>query len=102
VAILVRAPGRKDNRAGPERANLEMPIIPLPTLGELTFQVTLGLALLLGAGLAAVIPRTRTGFGPYEPQTAMRIIVPSVVMLALSAQTIVSSFLLSLLGMKRT
>ncbi|HYN08017.1 MAG TPA: glycosyltransferase family 2 protein [Vicinamibacterales bacterium] len=60
-----------------------------------------GVAGVIGS-LAAVIPWAQTGFGPYEPQTAMRIIVPSVVMLALSAQTIFSSFLLSLLGMKRT
>jgi glycosyltransferase involved in cell wall biosynthesis len=51
--------------------------------------------------VAAVIPWVRGGFGPYEPQIAMRIVVPSVVLLALGAQTIFSSFLLSLLGLKR-
>lgn len=40
-------------------------------------------------------------FGPYAPSDAMRIVVPSVVLLALGAQTIFSSFFLSLLGMKR-
>lgn len=40
-------------------------------------------------------------FGPYSPEEAMRIIVPSVVLLALGAQVTFSSFFLSLLGMKR-
>ena len=47
----------------------------------------------------AVTTWARADFGPYNPQDAMRLIVPSVVALALGAQTIFSSFFLSLLGM---
>ena len=66
--------------------------------------VVVGLALLV-AGVAgtvvAVAGWSRLGFGAYDPQTAMRVVVPSVVLLALGSQTIFSSFLLSLLGMRR-
>jgi glycosyltransferase involved in cell wall biosynthesis len=41
----------------------------------------------------------RAGFGPTAPQDVMRLVVPAVVCLALGAQTIFSSFFLSLLGM---
>ena len=41
------------------------------------------------------------GFGANDPGFAMRLVVPSVVLLSLGAQTIFSSFFLSLLGMKR-
>lgn len=41
------------------------------------------------------------GFGPFQPSDAMRIIVPSVTFLALGVQVTLSSFFLSLLGMKR-
>ena len=51
-------------------------------------------------GLAVLAWRAR-GFGGYEPHEAMRIVVPSAVLLALGAQTIFSSFFLSLLGMSR-
>jgi hypothetical protein len=59
-------------------------------------------ALLGFAGsLWAVLAWRERGFGPYQPHDAMRIIVPSVILLALGAQTIFTSFFLSLLGMKR-
>jgi hypothetical protein len=57
----------------------------------------LGLA---GAVWAVLAWRSR-GFGGYAPHEAMRIVVPSAVLLALGAQTIFSSFFLSLLGMRR-
>jgi hypothetical protein len=86
-------------------------LLPEPPGAKRLFQritlehgVLVGVALVL-AGIAgsifAVTSWARTGFGPYEPQNAMRIIVPSVVALALGAQTIFSSFFLSLLGMSR-
>jgi hypothetical protein len=64
--------------------------------------VVVGL-LLVVAGIAgsllAVYGWAQTGLGAYDPGKAMRIVVPSVVALALGAQTIFSSFFLSLLGM---
>lgn len=60
------------------------------------------LALLgLAGSLYAVTYWGQRDFGPTNPELAMRIVVPSVVLLALGAQTIFSSFFLSLLGMKR-
>ncbi len=60
-------------------------------------------AVLVAAGLAtsafAVSAWAHRAFGPYDPQLAMRLVVPSVVLLALGAQTVFSSFFLSLLGM---
>lgn len=62
-------------------------------------------ALLALAGVAgsvlALTSWAGRDFGPYDAEVAMRIVVPSVVLLALGAQTIFSSFFLSLLGMKR-
>lgn len=59
--------------------------------------------LLVFAGIAgsvlAVYGWAERGLGDYDPATAMRIVVPSVVALALGAQVIFSSFFLSLLGM---
>jgi glycosyltransferase involved in cell wall biosynthesis len=60
------------------------------------------LALLgLAGSIVAVTYWGKRDFGPTSPELAMRIVVPSVVLLALGAQTIFSSFFLSLLGMKR-
>lgn len=55
----------------------------------------------LAGSLVAVTYWGKRDFGPTNPELAMRIVVPSVVLLALGAQTIFSSFFLSLLGMKR-
>ena len=55
----------------------------------------------LGGSIFAVTSWAGRAFGPYDAEVAMRIVVPSVVLLALGAQTIFSSFFLSLLGMKR-
>jgi hypothetical protein len=66
--------------------------------------VVAGAVLALAGALGSVFAVTSWAgreFGPYDPNVAMRIIVPSVVLLALGAQTIFSSFFLSLLGMKR-
>lgn len=60
------------------------------------------LALLgLAGSIFALTYWGKRDFGPTNPELAMRIVVPSVVLLALGAQTIFSSFFLSLLGMKR-
>jgi glycosyltransferase involved in cell wall biosynthesis len=49
--------------------------------------------------VVAVAGWVKTGLGPYDTGVAMRIVVPSVVALALGAQVIFSSLFLSLLGM---
>jgi glycosyltransferase involved in cell wall biosynthesis len=86
-------------------------LLPEPPEAKRWFQaVTLehgviaGVACVVGGVVGtfwAVSQWSARGFGPYAPSDAMRIVVPSVVLLALGAQTIFSSFFLSLLGMKR-
>lgn len=64
--------------------------------------VILGLLLVvlgIAGSIFAVYGWVERGLGGYDPGVAMRIVVPSVVALALGAQTIFSSFFLSLLGM---
>jgi hypothetical protein len=62
--------------------------------------VGLGLVLLgIMGSVLAVYGWAQTGLGDYDPGKAMRIVVPSVVALALGAQTIFSSLFMSLLGM---
>ena len=82
-----------------------------PQAGRLFQLITLehGLVaglLLVAGGIAgsvvAVWGWAETGLGDYDPGRAMRIVVPSVVALALGAQTIFSSVFLSLLGMPTT
>jgi hypothetical protein len=51
--------------------------------------------------VAAVYGWVDRGLGNYDPGVAMRIVVPSVVLLALGAQTIFSSFFLSLMTMPK-
>jgi len=82
---------------------------PMPQGGPRLFQrITLehglvaGLLLVIGgvAGtIAAVYGWAETGLSGQDPGHAMRIVIPSVVALALGAQTIFSSLFLSLLGM---
>ncbi|HEY2775790.1 MAG TPA: glycosyltransferase family 2 protein [Candidatus Binatia bacterium] len=69
--------------------------------------LVVGLLLLacgIGGTIFALYGWAEVGLGPYDPARAMRIVVPSVVALALGAQTMFSSLFLSLLGMatKRT
>jgi glycosyltransferase involved in cell wall biosynthesis len=84
-------------------------LVPEPPAATRLFQkitlehgVIIGL-LLVAAGVlgsfAAIYGWVETGLGNYDPGRAMRVVVPSVVALALGAQTIFSSFFLSLLGM---
>lgn len=53
----------------------------------------------VAGSLGAVYGWVERGLGNYDPALAMRVVVPSVVALALGAQTIFSSLFLSLLGM---
>jgi hypothetical protein len=61
------------------------------------------LALLLGAGLlvAAGYQWRLTNFGRLDYAQTMRLVVPGVTLTALGFQTVVSSFFVSILGMKR-
>jgi hypothetical protein len=61
------------------------------------------LLVLLGVGgtVGALVGWGKVGFGVTDPSELMRTVIPSVVLLALGAQTILSSFFLSLLGLKR-
>lgn len=62
-------------------------------------------ALLIIAGLAgtasAVFGWQKTQFGPLVPADTLRTVIPSFVLLALGCQTVLSSFFLSVLGLKR-
>jgi glycosyltransferase involved in cell wall biosynthesis len=63
-----------------------------------------GIFLFLG-GLAGTLYAfsswASTAFGPQNPSYLMRVAIPSVLSLALGTQTILSSFFLSILGLKR-
>ena len=43
----------------------------------------------------------QTSFGPLNPESMLRLVIPSVFALMLGAQVIFSSFLLSILGLRR-
>jgi glycosyltransferase involved in cell wall biosynthesis len=62
-----------------------------------------GIGLLLGLGLlvAAIHQWKLTGFGQLEYAKTMRLVVPGSTVTALSFQTILSSFFVSILGMRR-
>ena len=53
-----------------------------------------------GAGYTVMMWTARS-FGPMEPGTLLRIVVPSGVCLTLGYQIVLSSFFLSILGLKR-
>ncbi|HEX4145206.1 MAG TPA: glycosyltransferase family 2 protein [Pirellulales bacterium] len=55
----------------------------------------------LGASLWAVNDWGQHEFGALDPQRALRVVIPSVVLLVLGCQTVLSSFFLSVLGMAR-
>ena len=65
--------------------------------------IVAGLALLIGIVLllAAVNQWRLTGFGRLDYAHTMRLVVPGMTLTALGFQTIVSSFFVSILGMKR-
>ena len=62
-----------------------------------------GILLLLGCAgiIAAVSAWGLHGFGMLDPQQTMRLFIPSVTALILGSQTILASFFLSILGLKR-
>ena len=55
----------------------------------------------LGASIYAVRAWERASFGPLQPAQTLRTVVPAVLMLVLGCQIILSSFLLSVFGLKR-
>ncbi|HEV8429633.1 MAG TPA: glycosyltransferase family 2 protein [Pyrinomonadaceae bacterium] len=61
------------------------------------------LMLLGGIGLSvyALTFWGATSFGPLDPSRTLRLVIPAVTMIALGLQTVLSSFFLSILGMKR-
>ncbi len=81
-----------------------------PRLSRLFRYITLEAGLLtgavlvilgLGASLYAVGVWERASFGPLQPARTLRTVIPAVLMLVLGCQIILSSFLLSVLGLKR-
>jgi glycosyltransferase involved in cell wall biosynthesis len=83
---------------------------PDPTLDRLFRYITLEVGLCFGAalivsGLAtsvyAVVTWGSKHFGPLNYSLTMRMVIPSALFLILGAQTIFSSFFLSVLGMRR-
>ncbi len=72
--------------------------------------ITLEVGLVMGvlliiAGLAgtasAIFGWQKTQFGPLVPADTLRTVIPSFVLLALGCQTVLSSFFMSVLGLKR-
>jgi glycosyltransferase involved in cell wall biosynthesis len=55
----------------------------------------------LGGTAYAVLGWQKTQFGPLVPSDTLRTVIPSFVLLALGCQTVLSSFFLSVLGLKR-
>ena len=62
-------------------------------------------ALLLVAGIGLSIYALSfwisTSFGPLDPSRTLRLVIPAVTLLALGMQTVLASFFLSILGLKR-
>jgi hypothetical protein len=76
------------------------------TLRFVTLEVGLCIGIALVAiGIASSLYAVRlwsfTAFGPLDPATMLRIIIPAVVSLALGCQIVMSSFFLSVLGLRR-
>jgi hypothetical protein len=55
----------------------------------------------LGASVVAVIEWKRRAFGEFDPVQGLRTVIPAVLALILGAQTILSSFFLSVLQLRR-
>ena len=55
----------------------------------------------LGGTAYAVLGWQKTQFGPLVPSDTLRTVIPSFVLLALGCQTVLSSFFISVLGLKR-
>jgi Glycosyltransferases involved in cell wall biogenesis len=55
----------------------------------------------IGLSVYALSSWSATSFGPLDPSRTLRLVIPAVTMIALGLQTVLSSFFLSILGMKR-
>ena len=55
----------------------------------------------LAGGIAAVADWGSRGFGDLEASRALRLVIPSVTLMILGAQGVMSSFFLSVLGLRR-
>jgi len=55
----------------------------------------------LGGTASAIFGWQKTQFGPLVPADTLRTVIPSFVLLALGCQTVLSSFFMSVLGLKR-
>jgi glycosyltransferase involved in cell wall biosynthesis len=55
----------------------------------------------LGASVYAVHSWEQASFGPLQPAKTLRTVIPGVIMIVLGCQVILSSFLLSVFGLKR-
>jgi glycosyltransferase involved in cell wall biosynthesis len=62
---------------------------------------TLLLVVGLGGSLYALSTWAQQSFGPLYPPQTFRVVIPSVTLLTLGCQTILNSFFLSILGLKR-
>jgi len=51
--------------------------------------------------VAAFLSWGQSAFGPQEPRHLLRLVIPSVFAILLGSQTILSSFFLSVLGLRR-
>ncbi|HEY2840525.1 MAG TPA: glycosyltransferase family 2 protein [Pirellulales bacterium] len=83
---------------------------PDPRIDKLFRVITLEKGLILGTlmsvlgligSIYAVSQWRENAFGPLDPQKELRIVIPSVLLLVLGCQTILSSFFLSILGLAR-
>jgi glycosyltransferase involved in cell wall biosynthesis len=63
-------------------------------IGAMIFVVGVSLA------VSALVYWKVRGFGPLDPRLAMRVVIPAILFLMLGCQTILSSFFLSVLGLK--
>ena len=69
--------------------------------GELMFAVSRSTALWLALIGAAANDWRETGFGPLDYGRTMRLVIPGVTLAVIGFQTILASFFLSVLGLRR-
>ncbi len=72
----------------------------------ITLEVGLAIGILLaligvGTWILGLKYWSANHFGSLDPETTLRIVIPGLVFLTIGIQTILSSFLLSILGMRR-
>jgi len=79
-------------------------LIGLTRIVSLEKGIVVGILLLLaglGGSIYAVSFWDERSFGPLDPSKTLRIIIPSITALILGCQIVLSSFFLSVLGLKR-